>query len=159
MKTRTFLLTAATALIVAGGFTVAKLRADEAGVRGPMRGAILQRVIKELNLSEEQIAKVRTELKSEKDNLVPLLKQLHETRKGLRETIQGGGDEAAVRSAHGKVAKVEEELAVERAILHRKIAPILTPEQIEKVKAFESKADNFVIEVIKNLGQRLESRE
>src|SRR5688500_17819952 len=106
MKTKTLLFTAAAALVVAGGLTVAKLQRNDAGP-GPLdHRPIIQRGINELNLSDEQIQKIRTELKAEKDTLVPMLRDLHATRKGLRETIQSGGDEAAVRAAFSKVADV-----------------------------------------------------
>src|SRR5262249_4666675 len=109
-----------------------------------------------LELTDEQISKIKAELRAEKENIVPLLEKLHETRKGLRETIQSGGNEAAIRAAHAKVADVEADLAVERAKLHNKIVPSLTEEQIGKAKAMEQEMDDFVMQVIKMIGERLE---
>jgi Spy/CpxP family protein refolding chaperone len=84
-----------------------------------------------------------------------MLQKLHETRKGLRETIQSDGDETAIRAAFGKVAEVEADLAVERAKLHKKIKPILTDDQIEKAKEIEAKIDDFVFDALSHLGQKL----
>lgn len=155
MKTKIFLTIATAAVLTLGGLTVAKLNAAPDSGRPFGRGQILQRVVSELQLTDEQIAKIKAELRSEKEAIVPLLQKLHETRKDLRETIQSGGNETTVRAAHVKVAAVEADLTVVRARLHGKIAPILTDEQIAKAKAFEQKMDDFVIQVIKTIGERL----
>lgn len=120
------------------------------------RPAIMQRVISELDLSKEQIDKIKGELRSEKENVAPLLKRLHETRKGLRETIQAGTDEKAIREAHSKVAEVEGDLAVQRAKIRAKIVPHLTEEQIQKMKKIEAKLDDMATDAIQNFGKRLE---
>src|SRR5205823_6346482 len=123
----------------------------------PMRGAILERVIKELDLKDDQLTKIKAELRAEKETLVPMLKNLHETRKALREAIHAtDATEASVRDAAKKVADVESDLAVERLKLTGKIAPILTEEQIDKIKTFEQKADEFALGILKKIGEVIE---
>jgi Spy/CpxP family protein refolding chaperone len=139
-----------------GGVIVLKTQAQPAGGFAG-RGTVLQKIVKGLGLSQEQITNIKTELRAEKDNLVPLLKNLHETRKALRETIQSGGNETAIRAASAKVAAVEADLAVERAKLRARIVPLLTEEQLGKITNFEEKADNFVIEALRNFGKRLDA--
>jgi Spy/CpxP family protein refolding chaperone len=73
----------------------------------------------------------------------------------LRETIQSGSDEAAVRSASKKVAEVEADLAVQRAKLHAKLKPILTADQLEKIAAFEEKLDNLAVNAIRSMGEKI----
>ena len=145
------------AALIVGGAIVLKTQAQSAGVLAG-RGPVLQKIVKGLGLSEEQITKIRTELRAEKETLVPLLKNLHETRKGLRETIQNDGDETAIRAASAKMAAVQADLAVERAKLRVKIAPVLTEEQLLKIKRFEEKVDDFVLNALQNFGEGLDAR-
>lgn len=143
------------AAIFVGGIAVYKTRAEN-GRPGFARGQIVQRIIKGLGLTDDQISKIKTQLRAEKDTLVPLLKNLHDTRKTLRDTVnQPGASEADVRAAAAKVAAVEADLAVERAKLSGKIAPILTEEQVQKAKDFQAKADDFVINALKTVGEKL----
>jgi Spy/CpxP family protein refolding chaperone len=158
MKNKKLLAIAAAVAVLFGGFAVVKVRAAAEEKARPFRGAVLQRIISELNLDKEQIDKIKGELRAEKEALTTLLTGLHETRKNLRETIQRGGSETDIRAASAKVAGVEADLAVERAKLHTKIAPILTVDQIAKVKTFEEKADDFVIKALKQVGERLEQK-
>ena len=149
------LLTAATAaaLLVGGIFIY---QAHAANERPGPRGPVFQRAIKELGLSDEQMGKIKAALRAEKDTLAPLLKKLHDTRKDLRETVTAPDvKEGDVRAASAKVAAVEADLAVERAKLSGKIAPLLTEEQIGKIKEFQAKADDFVIEALKKIGEKL----
>ncbi|MDB6026951.1 MAG: hypothetical protein JWM68_3174 [Verrucomicrobiales bacterium] len=151
---RLFSLVAAVALMT-GGFAVYKVRAAE-GARSE-RGPVLQRIIKGLDLKDEQLDKIKTELRAEKDTIVPIIKNLHASRKALREAIHASGaTEASVREASKKVATAESDFAVERMKLSAKIGPILTEEQIAKVKQFEEKADEAVIAVLKKVGEALE---
>jgi Spy/CpxP family protein refolding chaperone len=156
MKVKSFLaLTAAIALLV-GGVAVFKGQAQDrlAGHRG---GPVLQQIVEKLGLKEEQITKIKAELRAEKDTLVPLLKELHSSRQALREAIHASdATEASVRDAAKKVAATESDLAVERMKLSAKIGPILTDEQLDKVKAFEAKSDDAVLGILKKIGEALE---
>ena len=154
MKISKWLIGTTAAALIVGGVIVLKTQAQpNGGLAG--RGTILQKAIKELGLSEVQITKIKAELRAEKETLVPLLKSLYETRKGLRETIQDDGNETAIRAASAKVAAVQADLAVERAKLRLKIAPVLTEEQLLKVKNFEEKVDDFVFHALRNFSDRL----
>ena len=155
MKSTKLLALGAAVAIAAGGIFVFKAHA--ANEAGPFnRGSIIKRIIERLELKDEQIEKIKGELRAEKGTLAPMLRSLHEARKELRETIQSGADESAIRAASAKVAAVDADLAVERAKLHTKIAPILTEEQIAKVKEMEAKVDDFVLQVLKTVGDKLE---
>lgn len=159
MKNKKVLAVVAAVAVLFGGFTVVKVRAAGEEKGRSLRGTIIHRIISELELKEDQIEKIKTELRAEKDTLVPLLKQLHQTRKDLRETVQAGGSEIDIRKAAAKVGAVQANLAVERAKLHKKIAPILTEEQITKAKALEEKVDDFVLKALKQVGDRLEAKQ
>jgi Spy/CpxP family protein refolding chaperone len=78
---------------------------------------------------------------------------------GLRDAIQSSGaTEASVRAAAAKVATVEADLAVERLKLYGRISPILTADQREQVKQFQSKIDDFLDGAINRLSERLSAR-
>lgn len=153
MKKKTLLTLLAATLITVSGILYANAAPSAGGPHG--RPQIWQRIISELDLSKEQIEKIKAELRSEKENVAPLLTRLHETRKELRGTIQSDGDEKAIRAAHAKVADVEADLAVQRAKIRARIVPHLTEEQLQKMKAMEEKLDEVAIQAIRNLGQRL----
>ncbi|MBA4149159.1 MAG: periplasmic heavy metal sensor [Verrucomicrobia bacterium] len=154
MKNKTlFTLMAAAAITVSGILSYANAAPARSGAPGRQ---VMQRIMSELDLSAEQIEKIKGELRAEKENVAPLLGQLHEARKGLRETIQTeGDDEKAIRAAHTKVAAVEADLAVQHAKIRGKIVPHLTEEQLQKMNVIEAKLDEMAINAIRNFGHRL----
>lgn len=122
--------------------------------RGGMR--FLQKAKEKLGLSDDQAAKIKDALATDKDKLTGLLTSLHDAHVALRETIQKPrASEADIRAAAAKVAGVEADFAVERAKLFGKISPILSAEQLEKVNAFQERVDDFIDGAIAVLGKRL----
>jgi Spy/CpxP family protein refolding chaperone len=157
MKISKLLVITLAAGLGVGGLLVVKAHAVErvAGHRSD-RGHLLERAKEKLGLTDEQVAKIKTELKGEKDTLKELVSRLHDARVGLREAIQASdANESSVRSASAKVAAVEADLAVERLKIHGKISPILTPEQLEKIREFQARFDDFLDNAINHLGDRL----
>lgn len=155
MKTKTLVWTLAAAL-AAGGLGVGLVRAAE-DARGPLgRGELLQRAAEKLGLTAEQRAAIKDVLLAEKDTLKDLLRRLHEARKSLREAIRAeDATEATVRAAAARVAAVEADLAVVRHKLHRRINPILTPEQREQVAQWEARVDEWIARAVGRMGERL----
>lgn len=148
------------ATLCAGGLVAFKAHAAERPQAGrAMRGQFLERAKEKLGLSDDQVSQIKTQLLAEKDNLKNLITKLHDARVGLRAAIQSpDATEATVRSASAKVAAVEADLAVERLKLFGKISPILTDEQRDKVKEFQTKIDDFVDGAINRIGERLGSQ-
>jgi Spy/CpxP family protein refolding chaperone len=154
MKTTRLLTITIAASLAVGGIIALKARAQDAPRVG--QGRFLARAAEKLGLSEEQRSQIRAELLAEKDTLKTELTAMHDSRVGLRETIQKRGvTEAEIRAAVAKSAAAEADLAVERAKLYGKISPILTAEQLAKVDKFQARVDDFVDGAILNLGQRL----
>ncbi len=143
--------------LAAGGLCVFKAHAVErSAAPGRFRGQLLERAKEKLGLTEEQVTKIKAELKDEKGTLRDLISKLHESRVGLRSAIQApDATEASVRAASAKVAEVEANLAVERLKLYGRISPILTPEQREQVKQFQSRIDDFLDNAISRVSERL----
>src|SRR5437667_3477042 len=126
MKTSKWLALTMAAAITAGVITVSRIHAatSSAGLFAQRRAALRSRLIETLGLTEEQVAKIKAELRAEKATLTSLLKRLHDAHEQLRGTIrQDGVTEDAVRDAASKLAVVQADLAVERAKLHGKISP------------------------------------
>jgi Spy/CpxP family protein refolding chaperone len=157
MKISKYCFLTVAAGLVAGGLIVCNSRAAESGVGpGRFRGQMLERAKERLGLTDEQIARIKDELKADKDTLKDIVSRLHEARTGLRSAIQSAdATEATVRAASAKVAAVEADLAIERMKLHSRISPILTDEQKEKVKAFQSRIDEFVDGLVNRMGDRI----
>jgi Spy/CpxP family protein refolding chaperone len=157
MKNKRFLAIIAAVAVTVGGLAV--YRAHAAPSDRPGHGVVLQRIVKGLDLKDEQLEKIKTELRAEKDALVPIVKNLHESRKALRDAIHASdATETTVRDAAKKVAAAESDLAVERMKLSAKISPILTEEQIEKIKQFEAKTDEAFISALKKIGEALDRK-
>ena len=145
------------AAIIVGGITVSRIQAAQsAGPFAQHRAALRSRLIEKLGLTEEQVAKIKAELRAEKDTLTSLLKRLHDAHEQLRSTIQQDGvTEDAVRAAASRVAEVQADIAVERAKLHGKISPILTEDQLAQMNEFQQKVDAFLDRAIETIGERL----
>lgn len=152
-----FLTLAAAALMIAGGFTPNLHAADDSS-GAPRHGRFFQRIAERLNLTADQKTQIKTILAADKDTLQSLLGQLHDARINLRGAIQAAdANEAGVRAASAKVAAVEADLAVERMKLYGKIAPVLTDEQRRKISAMEQRVDDFVDNVITQIGSGLDN--
>jgi Spy/CpxP family protein refolding chaperone len=157
MKTLKYLaLTAAVALAIGGMFALNSRAAQSASDDGALGGKLRERVKEKLNLSEDQLAKIKTQLKSEKDNITSLLTRLHDAHAQLRTEIhKAGATEASVREIAAKVSAVEADLAVERLKLYGKISPILTADQRAKLAEFEAGIDQFIERVINRIDSKL----
>jgi periplasmic protein CpxP/Spy len=143
----------------AGGLIVFKMQAAESTQsQRPLRGQLLQRAKEKLELTNEQITKIKNELNGEAVVLKGLISKLHQTRVALRVAIQASdANESTVRAASAKMAAVEADLAVERLRLFNKLCPILTTEQREMLKELQTKIDDFLDNAIGRMGERLSS--
>jgi Spy/CpxP family protein refolding chaperone len=98
------------------------------------RARMLARVQRRLGLTDDQVAQIKAQFKSEQDNLHSLRTRMQAARAGLRTAMQDANpSEVSVRAAAAQVAVVQSDFAVERLKLRGKIAPILTDEQRQKL--------------------------
>jgi Spy/CpxP family protein refolding chaperone len=157
MKTLKYLaLTVAVALTIGGIFVLNSRAAQSASADGAFAGKLRERVKEKLNLSEDQLAKIKAQLKSEKDNITSLLTRLHDAHAQLRAEIRKpAATEASVRDSSAKVSTVEADLAVERLKLYGKISPILTADQRAKLAELEAGIDQFIERVISRIDSKL----
>jgi Spy/CpxP family protein refolding chaperone len=143
MKSKNWFLVILAAGIVAGGVILPKSLAAESPYRPrSLSGQWLEQAKEKLGLSEDQVQKIKTELRGEKQTLKDLTSDIHNARVALRQAIQApDATETSVRAASARLASVEADLAVERLKLYGRISPIFTNEQLQRLKEFRAKID------------------
>lgn len=146
MKIAKYLGLAATIALVIGGASALNSRAAQsAGEDGALGGKWRQRIKEQLNLTPDQVAQIKAQLKSERGNITSILSRLHDARAQLRAEIQKpDAKETSVREAAAKVSAVEADMAVERMKLHAKISPLLTADQRAKLAQLEVGTDQLI---------------
>jgi len=96
----------------------------------------------ELNVTDEQRAKIREVLVGHKPEIAKEVKAVWVKRNALRDLVLSGkGDEAAIRQAADELGKAIGDAAVLGAKIRGEVAPILTDEQRELIKKFRQDND------------------
>lgn len=153
MKTIHFWLTALVALLVAMLLTIG---ADAQGHRprvgrpgmgpGGERGAEAQQFFRELDLTDQQKAEMRSLRERSREESEPILKQLRDLQKERRQLIQSNTfNEEAVRSLVNRESELRSALSLNRTANQHAVYNLLTPEQKAKLadrvaKAAETRA-------------------
>jgi Spy/CpxP family protein refolding chaperone len=91
-----------------------------------------------LGLTDDQTARIKTEITSQKEALRAQALKVRDARVSLRNAIQANAPEPEIRADAAAVGTAEGDLAVVRANLFAHIKPILTPEQLEKLQTLRS---------------------
>ena len=106
--------------------------------RGPREGhgphgggePMFERMIERLDLTPAQRDTIRDLFEKHRDAAGPQHEEMQAARRALGERIQAETfDEAAIRTAAAKVAKIEADLAVQRGLVVSQVRQVLTPEQ------------------------------
>jgi Spy/CpxP family protein refolding chaperone len=114
---------------------------DNAGRPHRFRRAMRQQLaaIGVTDAQKEQIRAIRREMRP---TVAPLVKQLVQERRALRNTIQTTPvNEAAIRAQSARVAQLQADLAVKRAYISERVRSVLTPEQAAKLKELAAQRD------------------
>ncbi len=110
-----------------------------------------------LGLTHEQKTQVRGILKNHRSSMRPLVGQLVAERRALRDLIHAESvDETAIRAQVEKVAKVDADLAVQRANIAHEIRGLLTTEQIQKLKELKVSLDAHIDRHLARIAKRLQ---
>jgi Spy/CpxP family protein refolding chaperone len=159
MKSSNWLLVTVAATLTCSGLAFSNCKAAESDTaQRPGRQHWLKQAKEALGLTEEQSDKIKSVLRAEKDVLKDLISGLHQARTALRQTIQApDANETSVRSASAKVAAIEADLAVERLKIFERIRPVLSNDQLEKLKELRDRMDESVEYAIDRIGKRLSS--
>jgi periplasmic protein CpxP/Spy len=95
-----------------------------------------------VGVTDHQKAQLKAVLQKHRPTLQPLVQRYAAERGTLRSLIrQDVFDESAIRNQAFKIAALEADLAVERARIAQEARGILTSDQIEKLKAVESRRE------------------
>ena len=103
-------------------------------------GHIMAHVARELKLTEAQQTEIRAVFAAERQNVLPLLRRLHEAKQQYDSAnTPGGFDEAKARAFASRQAETITELLVAKERVKSKVYAVLTPEQREKANAMHER--------------------
>lgn len=136
---------AADARVAAGPFA-------EKSEGGPLRRFIsgqIGRLItlrSELNLSDDQKAKMKAIVMSHKAEIAAVAKPIVEHKRAIRDAMlaKDGTDEAAIRAATDAMAKPFGDAAVLAAKIRAEVRAVLTPDQMKKIGEFRTQLDTGI---------------
>ncbi|TAN35666.1 MAG: periplasmic heavy metal sensor [Verrucomicrobia bacterium] len=112
------------------------------GIREEIGRKVMGYVFEQLNLSDEQKAKVKEIMESHKAEGQAMMEKIGPERQALQKLIMADTlDEQAIRDQVAKLAGLEADAAVARAKIGQEIRAILTPEQAEKAKDLQAKRE------------------
>ncbi len=98
-------------------------------------GWMLQRMTKELNLTQAQQTQIKGILQTQKAKIRPLMQQLRQNSQAENANITSNFDEAKARAFADQQAKIMSDLTVEKERTKSEIYAVLTPEQRQKALA------------------------
>jgi Spy/CpxP family protein refolding chaperone len=108
----------------------------------------------ELNITGDQRKKIAAEIKSHKDEIRPVAKEIFEKRQALRDAVLNKpGDQQAIMAAANDLGKAIGDAAVLASKVIAKVKPMLTSEQQERIKNFKMANDRATAEWIGQIGQ------
>ena len=118
--------------------------ADEGGGYGANGGEQMQHIFrkyaKKLGLNDAQKAQAKAIFEDNRDIINPLVTNLHAEREILQGLIHAGTvDEAAIRAETAKLAGIMADFNVNRAKMAAQFRAMLTPAQLEILKALHEK--------------------
>lgn len=126
-----FFMIAAVILAVAAGLAVTVF-AQGPGPRHGRHGWMLNRMTKELNLTDAQQAQIKSIMQAEHARIQPLMQQLHQNKQAQDASLTANFDEAKARTAAAGQAQIMTDLMVEKQRTKSQIYAVLTPEQQQK---------------------------
>jgi protein CpxP len=144
MKKRLIVSVLVVMTVVAGGFATRALAVSQGATPAPMTGRMekgwhhghhghhgrMEALANVLDLTQKQRTEIKGILKSEREKMRPLMKQMWESRRELRaEALNGHFDEAKVRAIATKQAQARTELIVSKTRMANRIFALLTPAQ------------------------------
>jgi protein CpxP len=155
MKSKFGMIAAALLAVVLCGaavFAYAQQNDEAAGAGwGGHRHGRMERIAKELNLTDAQKAQIKTMMQAQRTTLRPLMQQMATNRKAmLTATSNGTFNQAQVQTVANQQAQLMAQLTVQRESLKHDIyTQVLTPDQ-------RAKADQMRAKQLERIDQRLQ---
>lgn len=106
------------------------MHAHQMGLGGPMMGFFA----KQLNLTDDQQAQMKTIMEKNHTAMKPLMQQSHQIDEQLRQYVMGSYDDGAVQKLATQKAQIEAQLTVAQTRVHNQLFQLLTPDQQTKAK-------------------------
>jgi Spy/CpxP family protein refolding chaperone len=129
-----FFMTAAILMAVAAGLATAALGQRSGKGFGRHSGWMLNRMSKELGLSEAQQTQIKSIMADGKTRMKPLIAQLRQNRQTESANSNGTFNENQARALATKQAGIMADLMVEKQRTRSQIFAVLTPEQRQKAQ-------------------------
>ena len=99
----------------------------------------------ELDITPEQKAAMKHIVEKEKQNFVPIIKQVVESRRALRQAVMSeNSDEYLIRKAAEELGQAIGEAAVTGSRVVAEAKMLLTPEQVKLLEAFQAARESSV---------------
>lgn len=128
-----FFIVTALMLTLAAGLAVAGTQGTNSP-KGHHGNWMLQRMTRELNLTEGQQTQIKSILQTERAKTQPIREQMRQNRLSRSSTTPGTFDENATRAYATKQAQLMSNLMVERERTKSQIFAVLTPDQQQKAQ-------------------------
>jgi len=149
MNRRTLSLIAIAGLTipVLGGLTASQLQAQGGGGAGRgdgPHGDRAERLIETLDLSNDQVAQIRTIREGDREEMQTLHDNLRTEREALHDLMAGTATDAELRAQHAEIQTLHREVADQRFENMLAIRNVLTPEQRTALaERMEQRRDDF----------------
>ena len=99
---------------------------------GRHNGWMLNRMTKQLDLTEAQQTQIKGIMAAEKTKIQPLMQQLRQNEQAEQASTNATFDENQARAFAGKQAQLTADLIVEKERMRSQVYAVLTPEQRQK---------------------------
>jgi len=129
-----FFITAAILMAVAAGLATAALGQRSGKGFGRHSGWMLNRMSKQLGLSEAQQTQIKSIMADGKTRMKPLIEQLRQNHQAESADSNGTFNENQARALANKQAGIMADLMVEKQRTRSQIFAVLTPEQRQKAQ-------------------------
>jgi len=101
---------------------------------GPMMGFFA----KQLNLTEDQKAQMKSVMEKEHPTMKPLMEEQRQIDRQLRQYVEGVFDPAKVQALAAQKAQVQAQITVQETRIHNQMYQLLTPDQQTQLKQLEA---------------------
>jgi Spy/CpxP family protein refolding chaperone len=99
-----------------------------------MNGQSMGFFAKQLNLTDDQQAQMKTIVEKAHTSMKPLMQQSHQIDQQLRQYVMGAYDDGQVQKLASQKAQIEAQLTVAQTKVHNQLFQLLTADQQAKAK-------------------------
>ncbi len=111
------------------------MHGHEFGMGGPMMGFFAR----ELNLTDDQKAQMKSIMEKEHPAIKPLMQQQRQIDLQLRQYVEGAFDQTKVQALAAQKSQIQAQLTVQETRIHNELYQVLTTDQQSQLKQLEAK--------------------